>query len=160
MIGASDVEIVSTEVVRIYGDGACKGNPGPGGWGAVLKWNGHERELFGGEPNTTNNRMELLAVIKALDSLSRICKVEVYTDSQYVQKGISEWIIGWKRRGWKTADRKPVKNAELWRQLDVLAGRHQVSWHWVRGHSGHPENERADQLANHGVLNLVQEKFI
>lgn len=144
------------EIVRVYGDGACKGNPGPGGWGALLKWNGHERELFGGEANTTNNRMELMAVIKALESLSRACKVEVFTDSQYVQKGISEWIIGWKRRGWKTADKKPVKNAELWRRLDELAGRHQVSWHWVKGHAGHPENERADQLANHGVRNPGQ----
>ena len=140
------------KVVRIYSDGACKGNPGPGGWGALLKWNGHERELFGGEPNTTNNRMELLAVIRALESLSRACQVQVYTDSQYVQKGIGEWIVSWKRRGWKTADKKPVKNEDLWRRLDELAGQHRVTWHWVRGHAGHPENERADELANRGVL--------
>jgi ribonuclease HI len=139
------------KVVSIYSDGACKGNPGPGGWGALLQWNGHERELFGGEANTTNNRMELLAVIKALESLSRACQVQVYTDSQYVQKGIGEWIAGWKRRGWKTADKKPVKNEDLWRRLDELAGRHRVTWHWVRGHAGHPENERADELANRGV---------
>ncbi|MBM3346509.1 MAG: ribonuclease HI, partial [Betaproteobacteria bacterium] len=129
------------QVVRIFADGACKGNPGPGGWGALMQWNGHERELCGGEASTTNNRMELLAVISALEALSRPCRLEVYTDSQYVQKGISEWISGWKRRGWKTADRKPVKNVDLWMRLDQLAGRHEVSWHWVRGHDGHPENE-------------------
>lgn len=116
-----------------------------------MQWNGHERELCGGEASTTNNRMELLAVISALEALSRPCRLEVYTDSQYVQKGISEWISGWKRRGWKTADRKPVKNVDLWMRLDQLAGRHEVSWHWVRGHDGHPENERADGLANRGV---------
>ena len=138
-------------LVRIYSDGACKGNPGPGGWGALLQWNGRERELFGGEPNTTNNRMEMLAVINALESLKRVCTVEVYTDSQYVQKGISEWIVNWKRRGWKTADKKPVKNADLWRRLDEAAARHKVVWRWVKGHAGHPENERADQLANRGV---------
>jgi ribonuclease HI len=137
--------------VRIYSDGACKGNPGPGGWGALLQWNGAERELFGGEANTTNNRMEMLAVINALESLKRACTVEVYTDSQYVQKGISEWISNWKRRGWKTADKKPVKNADLWRRLDDAAARHKVVWRWVKGHAGHPENERADQLANRGV---------
>ncbi len=137
--------------MRIYSDGACKGNPGPGGWGALLQWNGKERELFGGEANTTNNRMEMLAVINALESLKRTCTVEVYTDSQYVQKGISEWIANWKRRGWKTADKKPVKNADLWRRLDDAAARHKVAWHWVKGHAGHPENERADQLANRGV---------
>jgi len=138
-------------LVRIYSDGACKGNPGPGGWGALLQCNGRERELFGGEPNTTNNRMEMLAVIRALESLKRACTVEVYTDSQYVQKGISEWIVNWKRRDWKTADRKPVKNADLWRRLDEAAARHKVVWRWVKGHAGHPENERADQLANRGV---------
>ena len=141
--------------VRIYSDGACKGNPGPGGWGALLQWNGKERELFGGEPNTTNNRMELLAVIKALESLKRACTVEVYTDSQYVQKGISEWILNWKKRGWKTAEKKPVRNADLWRRLDDLAGQHKVVWHWVRGHAGHAENERADQLANRGVAGVI-----
>ncbi len=138
-------------MVEIYSDGACKGNPGPGGWGAVLRYAGHEKELFGGERHTTNNRMELLAVIRALEALTRPMQVEVHTDSQYVQKGISEWIAGWKARGWKTADRKPVKNADLWRELDALAGRHRISWHWVRGHAGHPENERADALANRGV---------
>ena len=143
-----------SEVVRIYTDGACKGNPGPGGWGALLRSGGHERELFGGDPATTNNRMELTAVIRALAALKQASKVEVYTDSEYVMKGITEWLSAWKRRGWKTADRKPVKNADLWRELDELAGRHEVRWHWVRGHAGHPENERADALANRGVASL------
>lgn len=143
--------------VSIYTDGACKGNPGPGGWGALLKWNGHERELFGGEGNTTNNRMELLAVISALGVLTRPCEIDVYTDSQYVQKGIAEWISSWKRRGWKTADKKPVKNSDLWMRLDELAGKHRVRWHWVRGHAGHPENERADGLANRGVLTVARQ---
>jgi len=142
------------EVVRIYTDGACKGNPGPGGWGALLRSGAHERELFGGDPATTNNRMELTAVIRALEALERASKVELYTDSEYVMKGITEWLAAWKRRGWKTADRKPVKNADLWRELDELAGRHEVRWHWVRGHAGHPENERADELANRGVASL------
>ncbi|MCS6764125.1 MAG: ribonuclease HI [Candidatus Protistobacter heckmanni] len=137
--------------VRIYTDGACKGNPGPGGWGALLVYGEHEKELFGGEPNTTNNRMELLAVIRSLEALKQPCKIEVYTDSQYVQKGISEWIKGWKARNWLTAAREPVKNADLWRELDALRQNHEVSWHWVRGHNGHPGNERADQLANRGV---------
>ena len=145
---------MAEELIRIFTDGACKGNPGPGGWGALLQWNGHERELFGGETNTTNNRMELLAVINALEALQRRCRAEVYTDSQYVQKGISEWISSWKRRGWRTADRKPVKNADLWVRLDELASRHELSWHWVRGHDGHVENERADDLANRGVQSL------
>jgi ribonuclease HI len=143
-----------TEVVRIYADGACKGNPGPGGWGVVLQAGGNERELFGGEPLTTNNRMELTAVIRALEALEGPHQVEVYTDSQYVQKGISEWLPDWKRRGWRTADRKPVKNADLWRELEQLAGVHRVRWHWVRGHAGHAENERADELANRGVDSL------
>ncbi|HEX9194158.1 MAG TPA: ribonuclease HI [Burkholderiales bacterium] len=138
-------------MVRIYSDGACKGNPGPGGWGALLKIGERERELFGGEPQTTNNRMELTAVIRALEALSGPCTVEVYTDSQYVQKGVSEWIGDWKRRGWRTADKKPVKNVDLWRELDRLAGAHRISWHWIKGHAGHPENERADALANRGV---------
>jgi len=142
------------EVVRIYTDGACKGNPGPGGWGALLRSGDHERELFGGHPATTNNRMELTAVIRALATLKRSSRVEVYTDSEYVKKGITEWLAAWKRRGWKTADRKPVKNVDLWRELDELAGRHEVRWHWVRGHAGHPENERADALANRGVASL------
>jgi len=139
------------EPVVIYADGACKGNPGPGGWGALLTWNGHERELFGGEPATTNNRMELLAVIRALEALSRSTQVAVYTDSQYVHKGITEWLAAWKRRGWLTADKKPVKNADLWKQLEAQAARHQVRWHWVKGHAGHAGNERADALANRGV---------
>ena len=137
--------------VEIYADGACRGNPGPGGWGAILRSRGTERELFGGERETTNNRMELTAVIRALEVLKRRCTVAVYTDSQYVQKGISEWIHSWKRRGWRTADKKPVKNEDLWRRLDELAHEHSVEWHWVRGHSGHVENERADALANRGI---------
>jgi ribonuclease HI len=142
------------EVVRIYADGACKGNPGPGGWGVVLQLDGNEKELFGGEILTTNNRMELTAVIRALEALGGRHQVEVYTDSQYVQKGISEWLPDWKRRGWLTADKKPVKNADLWRELERLAATHSVKWHWVRGHAGHAENERADALANRGVESL------
>jgi ribonuclease HI len=145
---------VKTEPVRIYADGACKGNPGPGGWGAILRYASEEKEIFGGEVQTTNNRMELTAVIRALEALKKPSLVEVYTDSQYVQKGISEWLRDWKRRGWKTADKKPVKNKELWEELDRLQAQHRVSWHWVRGHAGHPENERADQLANLGVESL------
>jgi ribonuclease HI len=137
--------------VRIYTDGACKGNPGPGGWGALLVHGANERELCGGEALTTNNRMELMAVIQALETLKRPCVAEVHTDSQYVQKGISEWISGWKRRGWLTADKKPVKNVDLWKRLDEAARAHTVSWHWVKGHAGHPENERADALANRGI---------
>jgi ribonuclease HI len=140
--------------VRIYTDGACKGNPGPGGWGALLQLDGREKELCGGEPDTTNNRMELTAVIRALEALKRSCKIDLYTDSQYVQKGISEWIVSWKRRGWKTADRKPVKNVDLWLELDRLVTGHEVRWHWVKGHAGHAENERADQLANKGIASL------
>jgi len=139
------------EVVRVFTDGACKGNPGPGGWGAILRYGEHERELFGGERDTTNNRMELTAVIKALESLKRACRIELYTDSQYVRNGITVWMRDWKRRGWKTADRKPVKNKDLWQRLDELAAGHEVHWHWVKGHAGHPENERADELANRGA---------
>ena len=142
-----------SEVVEIFTDGACKGNPGPGGWGALLRFGETEKELCGGEPATTNNRMELLAVIRALESLNRRCVVKLHTDSQYVQKGISEWIIGWKKRGWKTADKKPVKNVDLWRELDQLASQHDVEWLWVKGHAGHDGNERADQLANKGCAN-------
>ena len=137
--------------VHIYTDGACKGNPGPGGWGALLRFGDQEKEIFGGETPTTNNRMELLAVIRALESLTRRCEVAVHTDSQYVQKGVSEWLPNWKKRGWQTADKKPVKNADLWQTLDALLPAHRISWHWVRGHNGHPENERPDQLANRGV---------
>ena len=142
---------MSDEVVEIFTDGACRGNPGPGGWGFVLRYKNKEKESCGGELATTNNRMELMAVIKALEALTRPSRVNLYTDSQYVQKGISEWIHTWKRKGWKTADKKPVKNEDLWRQLDELAARHEVEWHWVRGHDGHPENERADKLANKGI---------
>ncbi len=139
------------ESVKIYADGACKGNPGPGGWGALLVKGGIEKELFGGESATTNNRMELTAAIRALDALTRACEVDIYTDSQYVQKGMTEWVNNWKRRGWRTADRQPVKNVDLWQQLETAAARHKVSWHWVRGHAGHEGNERADALANRGV---------
>ena len=145
------------EAIEIYTDGACKGNPGPGGWGALLRWREHEKEIFGGEHNTTNNRMELTAVIRALESLRRSSNVVVHTDSQYVQKGISEWVRSWKARGWKTADRKPVKNEDLWRRLDEALGEHAVTWHWVKGHAGHPENERADALANRGIDELGRE---
>ena len=137
--------------VAIHTDGACKGNPGHGGWGALLEWGDHERELCGGEAHTTNNRMELTAVIRALASLTRSCDVDLYTDSQYVKNGIETWIHGWKRNGWKTSDRKPVKNAELWRELDALAARHRIRWHWVKGHAEHAGNLRADALANRGA---------
>jgi ribonuclease HI len=137
--------------VEVYADGACKGNPGPGGWGVLLRAGGREREMHGGEPATTNNRMELTAVIRALESLEGPSQVRLYTDSQYVQKGITAWIHDWKRRGWRTADKKPVKNVDLWKRLEEVARGHEVEWHWVRGHSGHPENERADALANKGA---------
>ena len=137
--------------VTVYTDGACKGNPGPGGWGAWLSNAGHEKDLCGGEKRTTNNRMELTAVIEALASLKRSCEVTIHTDSEYVRKGITEWIHGWKERGWKTADRKPVKNADLWQRLDALRALHAVHWRWVKGHSGNPGNERADALANQGA---------
>ncbi len=137
--------------VEIYTDGACKGNPGPGGWGAWLKWGDHEKELFGGEAQTTNNRMELTAVIEALASLKRGCRVRLHTDSRYVHDGISNWIHDWKRRGWRTADKKPVKNVDLWQRLDEEVGNHEIEWVWVRGHDGNPGNERADELANRGV---------
>ena len=143
------------EKVEIFTDGACKGNPGPGGWGAWLKTGEHEKEICGGERNTTNNRMELMAVIEALSALTRPCNVVLHTDSQYVQKGISEWIHGWKKRGWKTASKEPVKNADLWQALDAAQARHQVEWRWVRGHSGHVGNERADQLANRGCASVM-----
>jgi ribonuclease HI len=139
--------------VVIYTDGACKGNPGPGGWGVVLRSGAVEKELFGGEPQTTNNRMELRAVIEALQALKRPCRVSLFLDSEYVRKGITEWIQGWKAKGWRTASRQPVKNVELWQELDrlVLTAGHEISWHWVRGHAGDPGNEHADALANRGV---------
>lgn len=139
------------KTIQIHTDGACLGNPGPGGWAALLRWNAHERELAGGEPDTTNNRMELQAVIEALRCLKRPCDIDIYTDSQYVQKGISEWITGWKARGWRTASKAPVKNADLWQMLDAEVARHRIQWHWVKGHAGHEFNERADELANRGV---------
>ncbi len=139
------------EAVEIFSDGACRGNPGPGGWGALLRFDKREKELWGGEAATTNNRMELTAVIRALEALERPSRVRLYTDSQYVQKGISTWILDWKRRGWRTAGRKPVKNEDLWRRLDELAALHEVEWHWVKGHAGHAGNERADLLANKGI---------
>jgi ribonuclease HI len=147
---------VNADTIYIYSDGACKGNPGAGGWGALLVTHGHRKEISGGEANTTNNRMEMTAVIRALESLKRPSTVEVHTDSQYVQKGISEWMAGWKRRNWRTADGKPVKNQDLWLQLDALSQLHSIEWKWVRGHAGHPENERADMLANQGVLQAQQ----
>jgi len=137
--------------VEIFTDGACKGNPGPGGWGVLLRWNGHEKELFGGELETTNNRMELMAAIMAIEALTRDTEAELYTDSKYVRDGITQWLLKWKTNGWKTAAKKPVKNEDLWRRLDEALGRHRISWHWVKGHAGHPENERADQLANLGL---------
>ncbi len=143
--------------VEIFTDGACKGNPGTGGWGALMVAGEAEKELFGGELNTTNNRMELQAVIESLNALKRPCDVTLHTDSQYVQKGISEWIHGWKIRGWKTAAKEPVKNADLWQALDIAQSVHKVDWRWVRGHNGHPGNERADMLANRGV-ELVRRK--
>jgi ribonuclease HI len=148
---------VVADVVHIYSDGACKGNPGAGGWGALLISGGHRKEICGGEPDTTNNRMEMMAVIRALESLKRPSTVQVHTDSQYVQKGISEWMSGWKKRGWRTADGKPVKNQDLWQELDALSRKHRIEWNWVRGHAGHPENERADALANQGVLQASRE---
>ena len=140
-----------TPQVVIYTDGACRGNPGPGGWGAVLMSGEHEREIWGGEAATTNNRMELMAAIQALEALNRPCRVELHTDSQYVQKGIHEWIHSWKRRGWMTADKKPVKNDDLWKRLDAARLRHEVDWRWVKGHAGHELNERADELARLGL---------
>ncbi len=142
---------MNEEVVEIYSDGACRGNPGPGGWGVLLRFGKTEKELWGGEADTTNNRMELTAVIRALEALKQPSRARVFTDSQYVQKGISEWVHDWKRRNWRTADKKPVKNVDLWKRLDELAALHRIEWHWVRGHAGHPENERADRLANRGI---------
>lgn len=141
--------------MEIHTDGACKGNPGPGGWGALLAYGGREMELCGGEPLTTNNRMEMTAVIRALQALKRKCRVRIYTDSTYVQKGMTEWLQGWKQRGWKTGDKKPVKNADLWQTLDALVQQHEVEWVWVKGHAGHAGNERADALANKGAAQFL-----
>lgn len=140
--------------VEIFTDGACKGNPGPGGWGVLLRYGDTEKSLFGGEPNTTNNRMELMAAIKGLEALKRSCEVVLTTDSQYVRKGITEWMFSWKKNGWRTASKEPVKNADLWQQLDSLNQHHSVEWCWVKGHAGHRENEIADQLANQGIESL------
>lgn len=147
----SETEALHRPQVTIYTDGACSGNPGPGGWGAILISGTHRKELSGGEALTTNNRMELLAAISALEALKRPSRVDLHTDSEYVRNGISSWIHGWKKKGWKTAANKPVKNAELWQQLDTARHRHEVHWHWVKGHAGHPENERADELAREGM---------
>ena len=142
---------MSEDKVIIHTDGACSGNPGPGGWGAILEWKGHARELKGAEPHTTNNRMELMGAIAALEALNRPCTVELHTDSQYLRLGITQWLAGWKRNGWRTASRQPVKNEDLWRRLDAVAQRHRVDWRWVKGHAGHDENERADELAREGL---------
>lgn len=145
-----------TEVVTLYTDGACKGNPGPGGWGVLLQLGEHERTLYGGDPETTNNRMELTAAIEGLKALKRPCRVDLYTDSSYVKDGITQWMVNWKRNGWKTAAKKPVANQDLWQALDALVNTHEVHWHWVKGHAGNPGNERADQLANQGVDSCVK----
>lgn len=137
--------------IEIYTDGACSGNPGPGGWGVILRWNGHEKELHGGEAETTNNRMEMMAVIKALEALKKHSTVDIHTDSKYVMQGVEEWMEGWKARGWRTADKKPVKNQDLWERIDSLISKHKVKFHWVKGHAGHAENERADELARRGI---------
>lgn len=144
------------KVVEIFTDGACRGNPGPGGWGALLRYNGTEKRFYGAEAHTTNNRMELLAAIRGLESVSERCQIELTSDSQYVRKGITEWLAGWKAKGWKTAAKKPVKNQDLWQLLDEQAQRHNVSWHWVKGHSGHRENEIADELANIAINELLE----
>ena len=147
--------MMNTEkTVFLYTDGACKGNPGKGGWGVLMRYGSHEKELFGGEAHTTNNRMELTAIIQGLAALKRPCAVVIYTDSQYVKNGMEKWIHGWKKNGWKTAAKQPVKNEDLWQQLDQLAAQHQIQWQWVRGHAGHAENERADALANQGVASV------
>lgn len=139
------------QAVVLYTDGACRGNPGPGGWGVLMQYGPKRKELYGGEDQTTNNRMELMAAIAGLEALKRTCQVDIYTDSQYVRKGITEWIHGWKKNGWKTSARKDVKNRDLWQRLDASIARHRVNWHWVKGHAGHPGNERADALANMGI---------
>ncbi len=144
-------EALAPRPVRIHTDGACSGNPGPGGWGALLEWGAHVKEIKGGEAETTNNRMEMMAAIAALEALTRPCAIDLWTDSSYLKGGITSWIHGWKKNGWKTADKKPVKNVDLWQRLEAALERHDVSWHWVKGHAGHAENERADQLAREGM---------
>lgn len=141
----------NSDIIEIYTDGACSGNPGPGGWGAVLRWRGHGKELKGGEANTTNNRMEMMAAIRALESLKRPAHVRLHTDSTYLRNGITQWIHAWKAKGWKTANKKPVKNVDLWQRLEAAIERHDVEWRWIKGHAGHPENERADRLAREGI---------
>lgn len=145
-----------SQIVKIYTDGACKGNPGPGGWGALLNYGSFKKEMYGGESGTTNNRMELLAAIKALEALTRPCKIVLTTDSEYVRKGVLEWMDGWKRRNWLTAAKQPVKNKDLWQRLDKVKALHEIDWKWVKGHSGHPGNEKADDLANQGVIRAQQ----
>jgi ribonuclease HI len=147
-------DVRGNDRVTIHTDGACSGNPGPGGWGVILQWGGHTRELKGGEAHTTNNRMELMAAIVALEALKRPCDVDLHTDSEYLRQGITDWISGWKRNGWRTAARKPVKNVDLWQRLEAAAGRHAVHWHWVRGHAGHDLNERADELAREAIAEI------
>jgi len=147
---------LSNKIVEIFTDGACRGNPGEGGWGAVIRFNGHEKLLSGGEFETTNNRMELMAAIEGLESLTRACEVHLTTDSQYVRKGITEWMDSWKKRGWKTAAKKPVKNQDLWQKLDQATQRHNIQWFWVKGHAGHEGNEMADELANRGIDELIR----
>jgi len=156
MPNESSCENVETNgaTVELYTDGACSGNPGPGGWGVIIRWQDHEKELYGGEAETTNNRMELMAAIQGLESLNRGVTATLYTDSKYVKDGISQWIANWKRNGWKTAAKKPVKNIDLWQRLDAAIERHTVEWRWVKGHAGHPENERADELARRGIQEL------
>ena len=143
------------KIVELYTDGACRGNPGPGGWGVLLRYNGVEKVLSGGENSTTNNRMELMAAIQGLNALKKPCRVDIFTDSEYVQKGMTQWISKWRKNNWKTSDGKPIKNLDLWQELDATVSRHQVRWHWVRGHSGHPENERADELARFAIDELL-----
>lgn len=145
-------------IVKIYCDGACRGNPGPGGWGVLLRYQGHEKTYYGAEPHTTNNRMELMGAIRGLEALKKSCVVELFTDSQYVRKGMIEWMDNWKKKGWKNSKKEPVKNVDLWQMLDKLATGHQVTWHWVKGHSGHPENELVDQLANQAIDEMLQDK--
>ncbi|ATQ41296.1 ribonuclease HI [Caulobacter mirabilis] len=147
-----------TPKVVIYTDGACRGNPGPGGWGAILMSGGHKKEIKGGDPATTNNRMELMAAIQALEALNKPCKVELHTDSQYVKNGVTQWMRGWKAKGWRTADGSPVKNEDLWKRLDLARARHDVDWRWVKGHAGHEMNERADELARQGMKEMLGER--